>query len=304
MIDRIKFKIIDFDVDLLEKHIELSPVKVNKKTEAFILGATIKNIQFTVSSSRYLTISGSLHKFWKGDNFSFFTFEEAQLALAEISTTCGIPLENFIVTSIEIGINIKMKHDPKTYLNIIKSFKGLPFIPMTPLSKTSQIRGVRCKLSEYDLKFYDKTFETIRSEKIKVKDRVKIPSNLLRFEVAFSGKQLKTIGFHNMTGRSLQHPHHGAMLKRKLKLIFNGIKTFDASLDYSKMLENDVKKYIFAMSNDYNLFLEYLKKYIGEEALRKEIRQTRTFLGKIEPLKRSELEIELKEKFAAVLSKV
>lgn len=58
------------------------------------------------------------------------------------------------------------------------------------------------------------------------------------------------------------------------------------------------------MSNDYNLFLEYLKKYSGEESYRKEIRRKKTFLKKIYPLKTSELEIELKEKFAAVLSKI
>lgn len=222
MIDRIVFKIIHFDFDDLEAHIELIEYGESIRTSASLYKGKIKNVEFRVYDS-IVKVAGSLHKFCKGNNYSLMTFKEAQSSLIKLSKVCGIPLENFIVTSIEIGVNMQMEQDPKAYLNIIRGYKGLPFIPMTPLSKTSQIRGVRCKLSEYDIKFYDKTFETILKGRIKKEDRKEIPINILRFEVAFSGKQLKTIGFKNLTGESLQHPHHGAMLKRKLKLIFKGL---------------------------------------------------------------------------------
>jgi hypothetical protein len=303
MIDRITFIIKHFDFGELEARLKLETVGISGRTSASIYGTTINNLKFIVYSST-VKVSGSLHKYSKGNNYSLFTYKEAQLALQEISKISNIPLDEFIVTSIEIEINLPMVKDPKEYLKIIHSYKSLDFISMTPLSKTSQIRGVRCRLSEYDIKFYDKTFETIRSGKIKVADRKTIPPNIIRFEVGFSGKQLKTIGFRRMTGKSLQHPHHGPMLKKKLKLIFNEINFYDISANYSKMLEDDVKRYIFVMSNGYNHYLDYLKQQFGVEEYRKERRRTDSFLKKIEPLKTSELETELKTKFAETLLKI
>lgn len=67
-------------------------------------------------------------------------------------------MDKFIVTNIEIGVNLKMSEDPMNYINDI--IGKYPFSPMKLLAYTSRINGTFCNLSGYDIKFYDKTFES------------------------------------------------------------------------------------------------------------------------------------------------
>ena len=103
-----------------------------------------------------LRITGSLHKFAKKHNYKPFTFREAAETLRGIATFLGVPLSAFRINSIEIGVNISMGETPMKYIETISEYKGNKFIPMPPRSGTNKIYGRKCKMAEYDIKFYDK----------------------------------------------------------------------------------------------------------------------------------------------------
>ena len=298
MIDRITIYINDVELEDVETRLDLSPSGIDKDG-CYKYASTIENLKFTYAGKR-LKIEGSLHKYRKGNNYSLFTYEEAKNVLHELSDIIGIPLNRFVVTSIELGLNIQLDKDVVNYLHTIKSYKSNRFIPMTPLKGTSKLKGCKCVFSEYSIKFYDKTFEAIKKERTK---REEVPANLLRYEIRLSRKQLKSLGFTNVTGQNLLSPLHYTRFKRLMKRIFDKI-VFDDTLDYSGCLEDDIKKHIFVMSDKYGYYLQCLKDYFGETEYRKERRRTNELLKRMSSLPKGGLETEVKSKFEISISKI
>ncbi|MFT4224329.1 hypothetical protein [Dysgonomonas sp.] len=315
MIDRITFRIEDFNLEELKKRLSLDkPMSVNQETGEINKGTHLRNLTLTVASSGTLWLKNSLHKYAKGgNNYNPFTPKEAQEALIEIYKILRIPLSNFIVTSIEIGVNIQMLEDPMNYINTIRYYKKkYPFSPMKPLPNTSRIKGIFCNLSEYDIKFYDKTFESKHKKSKIEKDKVK--DNILRFEIALSAKQFSMLGFEKfkpyraeeypLTAKDLLNPRFYSRFVRIFRKIFSEIRFHDIEVDFSRLKPEDAKRYIFAMSDNYLYYLNYLEKYQGEKEFRKEMRANDIFLKKIAPLKNSKYEKELKDKFEETMSEI
>lgn len=301
MIDRIKFYITDVDFDDIEKRLDLTPAGV-AKDGSWNYSADIKNLRVTYRGRR-LSIDGSLHKYAKGNNYSLFTYEEAKRAIKELSEYVGISLERFIVSKMELGLNLPMHNNCEQYLGILHSYKSHPFIYMSPYGKTSKLKGRECHFSEYQIKLYDKTFEAMKRERDKEERRI-IPANILRFEIELHRNKLSDEGFKNVTGKNLQSSLHYSRLKKLMERIFVGIVFNDTSINYSSVLESDVKRYIFVTSDGYDRYLKYLKEYISEKEYRKEKRRTNNLLKKIAPLRKGELEAELKSKFKLAISKI
>lgn len=315
MIDRITLRIEDYNLEELKKRLSLNkPMSVNPETGDINKGTYLRNLSLTVASSGDLWLKNSLHKYKQGGyNYNPFTPKEAQEAIIEIYKILRIPLANFIVTNIEIGVNMRMPEDPMNYINTIRYYdKTYRFIPMKPLYKTSKIKGIYCSLSEYEIKFYDKTFES-RHRKSKA-ERDKVRDNILRYEIALSSKQSFMLGFKNfkpyratkypLTAEHLLNPRFYSRFVKILRDKFYNITLHDIETDYTKFSSEEARRYVFAMSEDYQYYLDYLKKYQGEEKFRKEIRSNYVFLKKIEPLKNSKYEKELKEIFEKTMSEM
>lgn len=301
MIDRINFEIRDFDIVQLHKSFK---DEFEKRDDVYF-NFKLNNMTVKVCSDNLLRFCGSLHKFSKGNNYSVFTYEEAKQTICELSNKLGIPIENFIVTKIELGLNIKVKLDPIKYIEAVKRYKKYSFIPMTPYAKTSKIKGCRCKLSEYEIKLYDKTYEHIRSEKIKVKDRLEIPENILRFEISLSRKQLKNKGFKNVTGKSLQSPLHRRKFQKILSAVVNDIYFDENAIDYSALLSvKEIGWYLFCLSDKYNQYLNCVRDSKGENAYHYEVRKSKMILNKIASCKLNPIENEFREEFIRALSNV
>ncbi len=302
MIDRIKFYIKDVDYNDIKDRLGLHEYGVAKDDSSNYAGY-IKNLKIFYKGTT-LSVEGSLHKYAHGNNHDIFTYEEAKSVILQLSDIIGISLERFVVSQIELGLNLKMINEPKRYIDIINSYKHTEFISMSPLKGTSKIMGCRCKLSEYELKFYDKTFEYIRSEKIKVSKRETVPINILRFEIMLSRKNLKYNGLCNVTGKNLLSELHRRKFKMLLKNLFSKIVMSELSFNSDKVMLDDVKSYTFAMTNEYKKFLQYIKCTYGEKEYRKEMRRKNKLIEKVKPFLTGDLEIELKEKFAVALSKI
>ena len=90
--------------------------------------------------------------------------------------------------------------------------------------------------------------------------------------------------------------------KRVMTQIYNKIVFNDDTISYAGMLEDDVKRYIFATSENYDRYLAYLKEYVSEEAYKKERRRTNILLKRVDSLKTGKLKTELKTKFQLAIS--
>ena len=108
----------------------------------------------------------------------------------------------------------------------------------------------------------------------------------------------------NVTGKNLLSPLHYTRFKRLMNSIFDGIGFDDITINYSGMLEDEVKRYIFAKSERYNLYLQYLKEEKGEKEYRKERRRTNELFKRVALLSKGELESELKPKVKLAISKI
>lgn len=283
---------------------KLPDVLTEFNDETGVYRGAIKNIQLHYySKGGKLKFSGSIHKFAKGNNYSRYTYSEAVVTLQDLGDLLEIvPLTEFRISNIEVGVNLQLSESPIKYIKTIKQYKGHEFLPMTP--RGIKILGCRCSMSEYEIKFYDKTADHIAENRVKVKDRDKIPKNILRYEVKLSRKQLITFGFPNPTVANLMTKRYAIFFVWILRSIFEEIVFFDSSLDItkiphkdSKALDKKVKEYIFVTSDAFDAYLEYTKMQYGEDALKKAVRYKARLLKKMQPFMLGKYESEVKGKF-------
>ena len=166
-------------------------------------------------------------------------------------------------------------------------------------------------MAEYDIKFYDKIADYILDEKIKIVDRAKLPKNLLRYEIRFSRKQLITFGFPDPTVENLLKREYAIFCVYLLRSIMKDIVFTNDIVDYSKIpdysskvLQNKIKKYIFAVSDGYDRYLAYLKDYVGEDEYKKAKRSKASLIRSMQPFLYGKYETELRERFAEEIENV
>lgn len=323
MIDNIRFYVNDVDVDEIEKNLwrygaieeELDLVGLDRKRGVSKEGAILNNaisitIQLAKNGKYILRGHGSLHKFAKGNNYSLFTINEARKAIYDLGLTLGIALEQFVITNMEFAVNMQMKKDPMQYIDTIRKYRVYPFIHMKSLYKSSHLKGKVCKRTDYEIKFYDKTFEATHRNKHLEKE---VPINLLRYEMACSRKKLKQLGLKNVTAEKLciEKSLHYRRLENVLEEILSKVVFHDVALDYTKKMSDGeklsddiIKDYIFAMSEDYESFLYYIKARYGEPRYKKEKTKKNASIKKMKPFVTNEHIMEIKSKFAEAIKLV
>ena len=307
MIDRVRFIIKDVDQEMIKDRLDMVEYGVDH-LEAYKFRTEIRGMSFTSTADDKLQIKGSLHKFAKGNNYERFKYSEAVEALLELEKITGIELSRFKLTNIEIGVNIPMSKEPMEFIKKAKYYKKYNFIPMTPYTGTSKIYGSRCKLTDYEIKLYDKMYDYIRKLKPKPKaaeKKILLAKNILRFEVTYSNKKLKDLKLKKgVTAEKLLSPKMCQKFGKMLTSVVSEIIFYDLSLDYSKVLHRDVKSYIFVMTEGYQDYLRYLEKELGTEECDKEIRTRNRLLRRVSPHKNGKHEEEFRERFANQLTEV
>lgn len=297
MIDRIKFIIKDVEFDIIERLDLTLDELYKKKYESEIYEGNINNLTIRYrksSEDKILTINGSLHKYYKGNNFSSFTIDEAKKAILQLEEKVGISKDRFIVQNIELGLNIRMPKTPMKYIHTIKSYKFKDFIPITPYE--SKVMGYRCKFTNYEIKFYDKTYDA------KVQDKQIAPRNTLRYEIKMKNKYATQKGFIEVTAEKIFDGIYLPKAKRLMNNIFKELDFLDLSCNYEGIEPNEVKEYFFIKSDNYKFYIEYLKELEEKDPKKKVYKNAmdakRRLVKKIRPNLTGELTGELKEKFA------
>jgi hypothetical protein len=123
-----------------------------------------------------LIISNSLHKHFKGDNYSDFSYSELLESIKRIEELTGTMAEEFHITKFELAINIETTKRPCEYLDCFGTYKNREYDKM----RTKGFwYGNKYNFSEYSLKIYDKSEESKRQEK------QSLGKNILRFEIQY-----------------------------------------------------------------------------------------------------------------------
>jgi hypothetical protein len=143
--------------------------------------ADFKGLRFELDGT-HLTISNSLHKFYKGNNYSDFTYHEILQAIKRIEEITGISADKFSIKKLEIGVNIITKIDINKIIDAVVSYKKKYFFK--DMEYDGLVYGKKVKLSEYLIKLYNKTKECWRHNKVRIKE------NLLRVEIRFNKSRL------------------------------------------------------------------------------------------------------------------
>lgn len=160
-------------------------------------------LTLTFPTPTLMHIRGSIQKSAKGNNYGDITYSEAVWHLQGLSKFIGVPLERFRITSLELGINLAVRYNPRYYWDLFNRYGKNRYILLAPLKNTYQSHGRKCYYCDYDLKIYDKTFESNHSSHEPREVAKAVPKNLVRFEVRFKSKALKRLGWGTVTGATL-----------------------------------------------------------------------------------------------------
>lgn len=191
MIDNIAFNYISTD----DEHL----LDICKKMRDHDKGSTPFHLTSTTESNplfpmrvKYLPtnrvlVSGSLHKFWNKDdhcNDNDFSIKDAFVSLLEVCDILKIDRKRVDpkITRIELGINIELSGLVEEFLTAVNKYNCHRFSYSKPKNGTVKKWGKELRLTDYDIKLYNKSF--LANHELKTKKY--IVENLLRLEVAYN----------------------------------------------------------------------------------------------------------------------
>jgi hypothetical protein len=211
----------------------------NKNNDATRYRTQLKNMQLTIAGDK-LYIENSLQKYFTGNNYGDFTFQEVKESLQKLENELNVPLGNFQFTAIEYGVNILV--DPNLVYLSWKGYKNKDFVPMINNGRTY---GVKLFMSEYTLKGYNKTYE------VKAHDRKNIGKDVFRIEVGVKRIRHLTKRANPININYVSDLKNENTLWELSNDLISKYKIIDikAEIDFFKMTSIEDKKIMAAMEN-------------------------------------------------------
>ncbi|MDL2230333.1 hypothetical protein LJB87_00910 [Alistipes sp. OttesenSCG-928-L06] len=149
-----------------------------------------KGVFIRIETNQKLKVEGSLHKYFNDTsggirgNHNLFTMADAEKAFKHLVSEKAIPVDNLRVYNYEIGINLNLSKNCRTFLDKMKSIGpagGEKQLYVNPRYKDERVKTTvfHTHTRKY-FKAYDKVFE------LKDKKKKHIPDgNILRIETAY-----------------------------------------------------------------------------------------------------------------------
>lgn len=144
---------------------------------------TVGNMKLFIDSE-YVHITGSLHKFYMGNNVDEMPMKDINTALSLLNSSLGfiIDVKKGYVRRLDIGLNLIMNHKPTAYISKLYSSSSKP--PTTYKDQTLCIGN-----KSRGLMVYDKTAEVEKANRKKLV-KVEVADNLLRLEATVRGRKV------------------------------------------------------------------------------------------------------------------
>jgi hypothetical protein len=173
MIDGIQITTYHFDVDKLvtDEALDFAPLIAPLSMGGLVVGYTTKlrselfakiKLQFEHKGKFYpypnpkLEIKGSLHKFKDGQNDTDFNFIDVCSTIGELCDLLSLEPLKCEVHFLEFGVNIPLSMRPKKVFDNYVSFQQKRFVHNGDTHAKAEFEGVKCSLSHFEIKVYDK----------------------------------------------------------------------------------------------------------------------------------------------------
>lgn len=216
--------------DLLRLGVKVvSPLEEATGEIHFPMYAEYQNLRFKISESNRVQITGSLHKYWKGENYSDFTVSELCECLTDLYLKFNInPLEAYLA-GFEFGVNVSPQFNPFEFCGNVIAYKNESFSKFRT-NKKIQI-GFEAQKQQYSVKVYDKGKQYLKE------------TNYLRFEGKVSRmKFLQTKGINVSRLGDLVKPEVLNQLGELLNEMFEECIVSD-KVRTSELTANELKIY-------------------------------------------------------------
>ncbi len=149
----------------------LTPVEEQTGEMHFPKYATFRHLHFSIYQSNRIEIRGSLHKYWKGENHSDFSFSEIGMCLNDLEQKLNLNLSQARISNLEFGVNVSPIFNPYEFAESLLVYKGETFEKMRTKNGKPNI-GFECGRNQYRVKIYDKGKQYLKSFNIL---RIEIP---------------------------------------------------------------------------------------------------------------------------------
>ena len=205
-----------------------------------------KNLQLKIENN-YLYVTNSLQKFYKGNNYTSFTYQEVLKAVYLLNKT--LPIDIYTADIIKLSVGVIINKNPKLILDEWISYATKPYAPMM---RKNKIYGSKFHLTDYYLKGYDKKFE------VKNHNQINLDRDTFRFEI-----EGKTKYFNNKTNKVNVYKVNDLIEYSKFKKLGNLLLV--KYLEIEKLPKLDLskcslkEKRMIASFTNYNI-LESIKK--------------------------------------------
>ncbi len=232
MIDGVKISFYSESIvkDLLSLNVSVfDRLEANTGEISFPKIAEYRTLRFKISESHRVEITGSLHKYWRGENYSTFTCNDLQQTITDLCLKFNINSLEARLHNLEFGVNVSPHFNPYEFCRGLIAFKDESFSKFKTEGKQKIQIGFECCKNQYTVKVYDKGKQYFKSE------------NILRYEVRVSKMEfLKSTGVYFLS--DLTNPDYLNRLGEKLDEIFSELIICD-KVKTSELSKTDLKIY-------------------------------------------------------------
>jgi hypothetical protein len=139
-----------------------------------------------MQTASYITIKGSLAKYYFGNNLSVLTRRYTEDAINRLNDTLGINFNNAKVTQLEIGGNFYTKYPAKSYFSYLGNIDA-------NYNKYINQNTLYINNGTVKLKFYDKSKElqAMKHKNKNAPEQLYKDQNILRYEIAINSAKIK-----------------------------------------------------------------------------------------------------------------
>jgi len=208
-----------------------------------------------------LILKNSIHKFYKGNNYSDFHLSEFQSAISLLSELLGFDLLEAEVKKIEYGCNIPVEKPENIYNGLIGYQRGY----FNPMLDNAREYGKKQYSTDYNIKLYDKQFEVAKHNGTKI-------NPLARFE-----KEIKNMRYLRKMGIAVYSVND--LLKKEIWQALKNdlVRTFDRInkkpvVDFRCLSLDEIKAYAICSNKQIiphvkkahsRSYARYKKKFLG-----------------------------------------
>lgn len=146
----------------------------NSKGDVIHYFAHLENLFVKLIAGKLLVMN-SWHKFYKGNNYSEFSWLEMQDCMQVLESYFEEEFWNSRITKLTVGINLAC--EAQKFIDRLISYKGSPMEPMRPRNSRI-IYGKRYVSSYYNIKVYDKQFEVSKESRLNIPGTLRIEKEM------------------------------------------------------------------------------------------------------------------------------